>query len=83
MLLLCDFNAFSTMEEAYDYLEKELSLPAWFGRNLDALYDCLTDLGHPLTFLLSPVQESIPAKRLLPVLEDAAKENPNLSIRTY
>lgn len=83
MLLLCDLNAFSDMEEAYDYLEKELSLPSWFGRNMDGLYDCLTDIGYPLTFLLPPVQEGLPAKRILPVLEDAAKENPNLSILSY
>ena len=23
---------------------EDMALPAWFGRNLDALYDCLTDL---------------------------------------
>lgn len=26
-------------------LAELLSLPEWYGRNLDALYDCLTELG--------------------------------------
>ncbi|WP_158880846.1 barstar family protein [Amycolatopsis anabasis] len=28
-----------------DAIAAELSFPDWFGRNLDALYDCLTDLS--------------------------------------
>nr|WP_040406371.1 barstar family protein [Amycolatopsis nigrescens] len=29
---------------AMDAIAEALSFPEWFGRNLDALYDCLTDL---------------------------------------
>lgn len=83
MLLLCDPNSFSSMEEAYDFFEKELSLPSWFGRNPDALYDCLTDIGYHVTLLLPPVQENAVAKKLLPLLQDAVAENPNLTIRRY
>lgn len=31
--------------EALDAIGAALSFPAWYGRNLDALYDCLTDLS--------------------------------------
>ena len=27
-------------------LKETLSFPAWYGGNLDAMYDCLTDLPH-------------------------------------
>ena len=32
---------------AMDILTETLSLPEWWGRNLDALYDCLTDCDPP------------------------------------
>jgi RNAse (barnase) inhibitor barstar len=31
--------------EALDAIGAALSFPSWYGRNLDALYDCLTDLS--------------------------------------
>ena len=30
---------------AHEYLAARLSFPAWYGRNLDALYDLLTERG--------------------------------------
>lgn len=34
-----------TLDALYDQLEAELALPGWFGRNLDALADVLSDLS--------------------------------------
>lgn len=31
--------------EALDAIGAALNFPAWYGRNLDALYDCLVDLS--------------------------------------
>ena len=31
--------------KTHDYLIKKLDLPDYYGRNLDALYDCLTSIG--------------------------------------
>ena len=63
-------------EEAMELLGRELDLPRWWGRNLDALYDCLTgELGRPVRLELTG-QEAMEAtdfgRRLLRVLEDAA-----------
>ena len=33
-------------KEAMELLGQALALPKWWGRNLDALYDCLTDLAE-------------------------------------
>jgi RNAse (barnase) inhibitor barstar len=35
----------TTKAEALDAIGIALSFPAWYGRNLDALYDCLADLS--------------------------------------
>ena len=63
-------------EEAMELLGRALALPEWWGRNLDALYDCLTGgLGRPVRLELSG-QEAMEAtafgRRLWRVLEDAA-----------
>ena len=43
MLVLCDFARLGTPDAVYDYLSEELQLPPYFGRNLDALHDVLTE----------------------------------------
>lgn len=32
-------------KDEHDYLKEELDFPDYYGRNLDALYDCLTEIG--------------------------------------
>ena len=63
-------------EEAMELLGRTLALPEWWGRNLDALYDCLTgELGRPVRLELSgraALEEADFGGRLLRVLEDAA-----------
>ena len=63
-------------EEAFEPLGRALELPEWWGRNLDALYDCLTGgLGRPVRLELTG-REAMEAtdfgRLLLRVLEDAA-----------
>ena len=45
-IAVLDGDAISTREELHAALARELALPDWYGGNLDALYDCLTDLGE-------------------------------------
>ena len=69
-------------EEAMDLLGQMLALPEWWGRNLDALHDCLTDLGPARLELRGREElEGTPfGRRLLRVLEDSAVENPCLEL---
>ena len=59
-----------------------LAFPAWYGENLDALYDCLTALGQPVRLHLCGMAalESYGAK-LKRCLQDAAAENPKLQLQ--
>ena len=64
-------------------LETKLGLPEWWGRNLDALHDCLTEPGEPTALVLAhraEMEGTIFGRRLLRVLEDAAAENPFLQL---
>lgn len=70
-------------EEAMERLGGALGLPEWWGRNLDALHDCLTDLGRPVRLELSgcgAMEETGFGRLLLRVMEDAAAENPLLEL---
>lgn len=40
-----------TKEATLDAFAEALGLPDWFGRNLDALADCLADIGDPVVLL--------------------------------
>ena len=82
MLILCDFERLGTPEAVYDYLTRELAFPAYFGRNLDALHDCLTDISAPTRLVLTGASAPA-AQRFLPVFRDAAKRNRNLSVEVY
>lgn len=69
--------------EAMELLGRALALPSWWGRNLDALYDCLTGLGWPVRLELArrdALEETAFGRRLLRVLEDAAEEAPGLEL---
>ena len=67
----------------HDILSCELAFPAWYGRNLDALYDCLTDLGEDTELLLrrwDRWEDLHYAQRLLRIFRDAALANEKLHI---
>ena len=66
-----------------DYLSARLEMPEWWGRNLDALYDCLTEPGEPRLLVLADraaMEGTSFGRRLLRVLKDAAEESPSLRI---
>ena len=63
------------------------AFPEWYGNNLDALYDCLTELAEPSLVLIADAEilrgrlgERYETLRML--LTDAL-ENPNLHIREF
>lgn len=75
-----DGTTIRTKDDFYDAVAAALSFPAWFGRNLDALYDCLRDLSwlprgeHVLVWSAPEVFERAePAgyRAVLDVLRDA------------
>ena len=43
--LFIESSAFSDADRLHDELAFKLGLPSWYGRNLDALLDCLSSIG--------------------------------------
>lgn len=73
------------LAQAYDEIARALALPGWFGANLDALWDCLTDLGTPTALLWrrwDALEHAHPrdAARLLEVLRDRTAQAPDFAV---
>lgn len=41
--IFLDFRFFSNPREVHRFLKEQMKFPDYYGMNLDALYDCLTD----------------------------------------
>jgi len=76
-----DLSGFLDREQLHAYLQEKLGLPAYYGRNLDALYDCLTDIWEETGIILHlPEKMGNYALALQEVFEDACRANSNLHL---
>ena len=67
-------------EVLHDVLAEELQLPEWYGRNLDALHDCLTELTDVELVLVGWPDEGYLA-RVRRVIMDVVCENDHLKLK--
>lgn len=69
------------MDAIHDAVTEALKLPAYYGRNLDALYDCLTEVAFDVEItLLHADRLGNRGPALERLLRDAAASNPHLHI---
>lgn len=78
-------SEFDTVEEIHEYLVEELEFPAYYGKNLSALYDVLTDLSEDVRIIMDlsgTADEELleEAEKMVEVMEDASEENEYLEI---
>lgn len=76
---------YKTPEELHADISKMLKFPAYYGANLDALFDCLTEICEPVILKIPQVmtekyQLGDYGKKLVCVIEHAATENPNIQL---
>ena len=70
-----------SMAALHDLLAQQLSFPEWYGKNLDALHDCLTEIAEETELVfLHFAALPFPSAGLLRVLRDSESENPHLNI---
>lgn len=75
----------TTKGEALDAIGAALSFPHWYGRNLDALWDCLRDLTAPTALVWAgwePMAVHAPRDwaKLVGLLTDRAGEQPPFAV---
>ena len=69
----------------HNHLAERLQLPSYYGRNLDALYDMLTEIGDDTEIVLenpAAVAEQLGkyGEALLSTMQEAAESNAHLTI---
>ncbi len=78
-------SEFENVREIHEFLAKELNLPSYYGKNLDALYDVLTELCEDTKIILdfSGVEDGRMLnyfRRMEKVLKDAAEADEYLKV---
>ncbi|MBE6502981.1 MAG: ribonuclease inhibitor [Methanobrevibacter sp.] len=63
--------------DGHDYLMSVLNLPEYYGKNLDALYDCLCEMNVEIELINSDFVEN----DILDTFKDAASENDFLKFK--
>lgn len=76
---------FDTLKEVHEYLARELDFPGYYGKNLSALYDVLTDICDDVRIVMDlteteddKVLEGL--EKMVEVMNDAADSNDYLEI---
>ena len=85
MAIMLDGKAMVDRPAAHSHLAQRLDLPTYYGRNLDALYEVLTEIGTDTELILedpAAVVENLGkyGEALLSTMQEAAEENPHLII---
>ena len=85
--VILDGSAFSDKKTAHAIISRELSFPSYYGGNLDALYDCLTEMGKTSIEMYScaMIRRNLDAygDTLLRVFSDAAEANPEITLKMF
>ena len=76
--VILDGNILTDAAQVHDYLKEMLEFPEYYGKNLDALHDCLTDLENVEITITSPDENGAIFQRILRVFKAADRENETL-----
>lgn len=87
-IVYIDLRGVITKDELHELLKNELELPCYYGGNLDALYDLLTEYGEGWNLIFyntGDIASEMPDyfSRLKMVCERAVSDCDDLSIRFY
>ena len=85
MTVILDGKAMFDRMSAHSHLADRLELPTYYGRNLDALYDVLTEIGEETELVLTDPAAVVEqmgkyGEALLATMQEAAEENPKLIV---
>lgn len=78
--IVLDGNYLCNREAAHKYLQEVLALPDYYGKNLDALYDCLTELQDIYIEIKRPKEANDYFRRVLRVFHGAEMEGENFTV---
>ena len=80
-MIILDATMLRERLPAHDYLKEVLALPDYYGKNLDTLYDCLTELDETeIRFVNLDAAGDSYFSRVLDLFQEAREENPRLHL---
>ena len=81
--IVLDGEVLANQETAQEYLREMLEFPDYYGKNLDAVYDCLTDFDEiEIQIRITALQhESVYLNKILRVFQDASEENERITVK--
>ena len=83
--IILDGERMQNRRAAHDHLAERLGLPEYYGRNLDALYDLLTERSGPARLVVQHRKALLSrlggyGTALCRTLEEADRSNPDLEV---
>ena len=83
-IIVLDGRKMTDRETTHTYLKKKLNLPDYYGKNLDALFDCLCEMDGAQIILtyVSEMKDNLRryADNIINVFEAAEEKNPKISV---
>lgn len=83
-IIVIDGRKMTDRETSHTYLKKKLNLPDYYGKNLDALFDCLCEMDGTQIILtyVSEMKDNLRryADNIINVFEAAEEKNPKISV---
>ena len=82
-----DGKKMTDRKSAHEYIAKKLSFPDYYGKNLDALADCLSEISDDTQIRLINTEDfinniGVQYKGFIRVFSDSAESNPHLKFKT-
>ena len=79
-------DRFYNKEDMSDYLQEVFEFPEYFGRNLDAAYDCLSEVSEDTNIYIDrdgliEMASDEYAYKVLRMLVDVCQSNPHLKLK--
>lgn len=79
-----DFEGLNTKAQIQEYIGERMEFPPYYGKNLDALYDCLTDICRPVAIACNMSEGQREENRYLDkvyrTFQEAEMDNENLAV---
>ena len=75
-----DGNLLADAAKVHEYLKEMLEFPEYYGSNLDALYDCLTDLEDIEITINLPEEDGAIFQKVLRVFKAADRKNDSMKL---
>ena len=73
-------NLLADAAKVHEYLKEMLEFPEYYGSNLDALYDCLTDLDDIEITINLPEEDGAIFQKVLRVFKAADRKNDSMKL---